>query len=258
MTRLTDRQQEVLDYLETRLRQSGLMPSTRELQQHFGFASQTAAVNHLRALERKGAIKRLAGKARAVRLAARPGRARGVRGGGGHYDGSGGVALGATSHGGQLPATDGTLPPAPSSSRYGGERVAHIPIFGQIPAGLSAPTEGVAERGTEEDEGSVSIDLKALGVPQRGRTFALRVRGDSMVGAHLVDGDLVIMEAREPRRGDIVAALIDGETTLKRFECDERGRPLLRPENPRYPTLRPARDLAIQGVMIAMVRPGAS
>lgn len=237
MTRLTDRQQEVLDYLETRLRQSGLMPSTRELQQHFGFASQTAAVNHLRALERKGAIKRLAGKARAVRLAARPGRVRG-RG---------------VNHGGPTPSVDGALPPSPGR----GERVSHIPIFGQIPAGMAAPAEGVVERGTEE-EGSVSIDLKALGVPQRGRTFALRVRGDSMVGAHLVDGDLVILEAREPRRGDIVAALIDGETTLKRFECDDRGRPLLRPENPAYPTLRPARDLTVQGVMIAMVRPGAS
>ena len=228
MTRLTDRQQEVLDYLETRLRQSGLMPSTRELQQHFGFASQTAAVNHLRALERKGAIKRLAGKARAVRLAARPGRVRG-RG---------------ASHGGPTPSVDGALPPSPGR----GERVSHIPIFGQIPAGMAAPAEGVVERGTEE----------ALGVSQRGRTFALRVRGDSMVGAHLVDGDLVILEAREPKRGDIVAALIDGETTLKRFECDDRGRPLLRPENPAYPTLRPARDLTVQGVMIAMVRPGAS
>lgn len=238
MTRLTDRQQEVLDYLETRLRQSGLMPSTRELQQHFGFASQTAAVNHLRALERKGAIKRLAGKARAVRLAARPGRVRGR----GNQPG-----------GGTNPTFDGVLPP--SSGR--GDRVSHIPIFGQIPAGMAAPADGVVERGTEE-EGSVSIDLKALGVSQRGRTFALRVRGDSMVGAHLVDNDLVILEAREPKRGDIVAALIDGETTLKRYECDERGRPLLRPENPAYPTLRPARDLTIQGVMIAMVRPGAS
>src|SRR4051794_25860797 len=68
MSSLTTRQQEVLTFIEDSQAQRGVIPSTREIQQHFGFASQTAAVNHLKALQRKGIIQRLAGKARAVAL----------------------------------------------------------------------------------------------------------------------------------------------------------------------------------------------
>ncbi|HEX8311053.1 MAG TPA: repressor LexA, partial [Chthoniobacteraceae bacterium] len=65
---LTARQQEVLAFIGDAQSRSGVMPSTREIQEHFGFASQTAAVNHLRALERHGVIRRQPGKARAVSL----------------------------------------------------------------------------------------------------------------------------------------------------------------------------------------------
>ena len=75
-----------------------------------------------------------------------------------------------------------------------------------------------------------------------------------MVDAHIVDGDIVIMEDRKDvRPGDIVAALIDGETTLKRYVVD-RGRPYLKAENPLFPDLRPARELRVQGVMVSLVR----
>ena len=63
---LTDRQKELLDFLKAEFSNTGIMPSTREIQAHFGFKSQTAAMGHLRALEKKGVIQRLAGKARAV------------------------------------------------------------------------------------------------------------------------------------------------------------------------------------------------
>src|SRR5258708_12235853 len=63
---LTERQQEVLDYITHMQATAGVMPSTREIQVHFGFASQTAAVNHLRALEKKGMIHRLPVKSRPV------------------------------------------------------------------------------------------------------------------------------------------------------------------------------------------------
>jgi repressor LexA len=90
-------------------------------------------------------------------------------------------------------------------------------------------------------------------VKNRG-TFALRVRGDSMIGAHILDGDIVILEDRkEVQNGDIVAALIDGETSLKRYVVDH-GRPYLKAENPRYPDLVPARELKIQGVMVSLLR----
>ncbi len=75
-----------------------------------------------------------------------------------------------------------------------------------------------------------------------------------MINAHILDGDLVILEDRQTaKNGDIVAALIDGETTLKRY-VTERGRPYLRAENPKFPDLVPARELRIQGVMTALVR----
>ena len=75
-----------------------------------------------------------------------------------------------------------------------------------------------------------------------------------MIGAHVLDGDIVILEDRKDvQNGDIVAALIDGETTLKRYVM-EHGRPYLKAENPLYPNLVPARELRIQGVMVSLVR----
>jgi repressor LexA len=75
-----------------------------------------------------------------------------------------------------------------------------------------------------------------------------------MVGAHILDGDIVILEDRKTaKNGDIVAALIDGETTLKRY-VTARGRPYLKAENPKFPNLIPARELRIQGVMTSLVR----
>ncbi|MFL6538604.1 MAG: LexA family protein, partial [Chthoniobacterales bacterium] len=60
-------------------------------------------------------------------------------------------------------------------------------------------------------------------------------------------------DRKEAQHGDIVAALIDGETTLKRYVVD-RGRPYLKAENPKFPNLVPARELRIQGVMVSLIR----
>jgi repressor LexA len=108
---------------------------------------------------------------------------------------------------------------------------------------------------TEENiEGHVSLDTGSANAAKNGRTFALRVRGESMIDAHIVDGDIVILEQRKDvQSGDIVAALIDGETTLKRYVV-EHGRPYLKAENALYPDLRPARELEIQGVMVSLIR----
>jgi repressor LexA len=74
-----------------------------------------------------------------------------------------------------------------------------------------------------------------------------------MIGASSLDGDVVFLTPRPPRPRDIVAALIDGESTLKRF-LHRDGLPFLRAENPRYPDLLPATELVIQGVMIGLLR----
>ena len=77
-----------------------------------------------------------------------------------------------------------------------------------------------------------------------------------MIDAHICDGDTVVLEMREPRNGDVVAALIDGETTLKRYLL-ERGAPYLQAENESYPDLIPLRELVVQGVMVALLRKAA-
>jgi repressor LexA len=126
-------------------------------------------------------------------------------------------------------------------------RIVDIPVYGSIPAGF-------AEDRKQEAKGCVSIDIETLGIKPTPRTFALEVRGESMIGRHIMDGDLVVLEhGMSPRNGDVVAALIDNESTLKTFVA-ERGKTYLRAENPRYPTLVPAGELVIQGVMVALIR----
>lgn len=75
-----------------------------------------------------------------------------------------------------------------------------------------------------------------------------------MIDRHIVDGDYVICEhGVTPKTGDVVAALIDNETTLKTF-MQRRNRPYLKAENPRYPELIPATELVIQGVVVSVIR----
>ena len=127
------------------------------------------------------------------------------------------------------------------------KRVVDIPVYGSIPAGF-------ADERKQEAKGCVSIDIETLGLKPTPRTFALEVRGDSMIGKHIMNGDLVVLEhGMTPRNGDVVAALIDNESTLKTFIM-ERNKPFLRAENPRYPKMIPASELVIQGVMVALIR----
>ena len=128
--------------------------------------------------------------------------------------------------------------------------ISEIPILGAIPAGQ--PLEE-----SEQREGCVRVDLDTLGIPKNARTFALRVRGDSMIGAHILNGDIVILELKPPSHGRVVAALIDGESTLKTFLV-RAGKPYLRAENPNYPDIIPAQELVIQGVMVALLRQARS
>ena len=200
MAQLTARQQEVLDFIRQQQQQTGFPPSSREIQAHFGFQSQTAAMNHLRALERKGVINRTPGKARS--------------------------------------AVD------PNFRLLAELRT--IPVLGQIPAGMPSET-------SERSEANLGVDLAAFGVTSRAEVFALKVRGDSMIGAQIADGDTVLLQKRIPRNGEIVAALIDGESTLKRYLMDH-GEPFLKADNPLYPDLLPASELIIQGVMIGLLR----
>jgi repressor LexA len=128
--------------------------------------------------------------------------------------------------------------------------VVHIPLFGSIPAGF-------AQKQEQDAEGCVSVDVESVGFKPTRNTFALRVNGDSMIGRHIVSGDIVVLEhGPEPRHGQVVAALIDGESTLKTF-VRKGNKFYLKAENPKYPDLIPAEELMIQGVFKALIRKAA-
>jgi repressor LexA len=200
METLTERQRAVLNYIRQHQRETGFPPTSREIQRHFQFQSQTAAMNHLRALERKGAISRFPHKARGL--------------------------------------SD------PEMRMRSEQRM--VSLLGTIPAGH-------ANDSAATEETKFAVDSKFFGVNEGSQVFALKVQGESMMGAQIAHGDTVLLKRATPREGDIVAALIDGEVTLKRYQL-KRGKPFLKAENPTYPDLIPAAELVIQGVMIGLIR----
>lgn len=127
----------------------------------------------------------------------------------------------------------------PSSQFFG------LPLLGSIKAGH--PVEA-----NEFISESVSLDEYLVGNP--GYTYLLRVSGDSMVGEGIRSDDLVILDKkREPKNGDIVAAFIDNEWTLKYFKKD--GKQIkLEAANPHYKPLVPRQSLTLGGVVVSVIR----
>lgn len=211
MKELTQRQQEILDFIENHERKNGYWPSIREIQETFDFKSTNAVMGHLRALEKKNHIQRIPGQARTFRI----------------------------THPKIV-----EMPTIPEDTTD----VVNIPIMGSIAAGYPDQVEPAGEIG------QLQVDMQTAGAFGRYRSFALQVRGESMINAEIYEGDNVIVEPREPRDGDIVAALIDGETTLKRYIHKQDAPPYLKAENESYPKLYPVNELLIQGVAKAVVR----
>lgn len=122
---------------------------------------------------------------------------------------------------------------------------------------FSLPLLGVIKAGspTAEDEyltESVSLDEYLIANP--GFNYLLRVSGDSMIDEGINSGDLVILDKRrEPKSGDIVAANIDNEWTLKYF-INENGRVYLKAANPKYDPIYPKEQLNIGGVVVSVIR----
>ena len=127
--------------------------------------------------------------------------------------------------------------------------VREVPVLGRIAAGSPIYAE-------QNVEGT--IPLSAEWVDRKGAdVFALRVRGESMIDAHIMDGDLVLVRAQTGAQpGDIVAALVDDEATVKRFARDGE-RVVLKPE---HPTMKPIvvepgrADFRILGKVMGLVR----
>ena len=196
---LTERQEQILDFVREYQRAHRVTPSTREIARQLG-ASQPTIHGHLLALAKKAQLEKLA-------------------------DGKWGL---------KTAAVQGHL--------------FEVPVYGTIPAGLPAMQEQTAEE-------TLPIDPAVFGVKTtRAHHFwLLRVTGDSMTGANIVDGDLVALVRREPKPGDIIAALVDETTTTLKRLVRVRGRSVLRAENPRYPDLTPER-IESQGVVVGVIR----
>jgi repressor LexA len=139
--------------------------------------------------------------------------------------------------------------PAHKGARRGDAAVPGIPLVGRIAAGV--PITAV-----ENHEDTIPLRPDWLGTGGQD-VFALRVRGDSMIEAHIMDGDLVLVRKQDTAgSGDIVAAMLDGEATVKRF-ARENGAVVLRPE---HPTLKPIvveagrGDFRILGKVVGIMR----
>ena len=164
MLKLTSRQQQILDFIQQRIEQTGMPPTRADMCQYFGFKSPTAAEDHLKALQRKGAIELLSGVSRGIRVLYA-----------GHEHKADAMAL---------------------------------PLIGQVAAG--API--LAEENIED-----YFKLDASKFSPRA-DYLLRVRGQSMKLAGILDGDLLaVHRIQEAHNGQIVVARIGDEVTVKRF-----------------------------------------
>ena len=210
MRELTDKQREVLGFIRSFTARHTVPPTVREIGERFRVTPR-AAFDHLRALERKGALQRRASARRTSRA---------------------------------LTPTE----PSPASAYRS------IPILGRIAAGGPRLAE-------ENREGELPLAPSSL--PGNGEdVFALRVRGDSMIGAHICDGDLVLVRRQDSAQpNDIVVALIDaeggeGEATVKRFLRDGPC-VVLKPENPALaPIVIDTREQTVRivGRVVGLVR----
>ncbi len=140
---------------------------------------------------------------------------------------------------------EGFLQSTPDKRLKPGKRFFERSVAEHVRAGMPS---SVADIPAE----TLTIDAHLIANPSR--TLLIKVKGDSMVDAGILDGDTVIVEKRTTANvGDIVVAILDNEFTLKRL-AREKGRIVLRPENKAYPVIRPKGDLEIFGVVVGQFR----
>jgi repressor LexA len=125
------------------------------------------------------------------------------------------------------------------------------PRFFERPFAGSKVAAGLPSAVADDLQDDVAIDQELVRYPSR--TVLVAVKGDSMIDAGLLPGDKVVVERRHTAaEGDIVVAIVDNESTIKRL-VKERGRFILKPENKAYPVLRP-KELEIFGVVVGSYR----
>ncbi|ACI93423.1 LexA repressor [Afipia carboxidovorans OM5] len=229
---LTRKQYELLRFINERLKESGIPPSFDEMKDALDLRSKSGIHRLITALEERGFIRRLANRARAIEVIKLPE-----------------PALGSGGRRGFTPSViEGNLGKArgPASFDESGEQPVAVPVMGRIAAGT--PIEALQTRSH-----TISVPPDMLGA---GEHYALEVRGDSMVEAGILDGDMALIQRSENAdTGDIVVALIDEEeATLKRFR--RRGASIaLEPANTAYEVrILPPNRVRIQGKLIGLYR----
>jgi repressor LexA len=212
---LTPRQRKVLEVIRDWVERFGYPPSVREIGDAVGLTSTSSVHHQLRTLERKGYLRRDPNRTRAVDV-------RGPEEAGSGEDPVTTDVTGA-----------GDLRPAP----------AFVPLLGNIAAGGPILAEQAVE----------SVFPLPREIVGEGTLFLLNVRGDSMVEAAITDGDWVVVRQQPvAENGEIVAAMIDGEATVKTFKRRD-GHIWLMPANPAYEPI-PGDDATVLGRVVAVLR----
>ena len=228
---LTQKQHELLCFIDDRLKDSGVSPSFEEMKEALGLKSKSGIHRLISALEERHFIRRLPNRARALEVLKLP------EGGVHETDHSNVIALHPET---TVRAVISNPAPAAASND-----VLEIPLHGRIAAG--APIEAL------EGQSALSVPAALLGP---GEHYALEVSGDSMIDAGILDGDYALIQKTEVARdGEIVVALIhDEEATLKYLRKDG-ARIRLDPANAAYaPQIYGAGEVRIQGKMAGLLR----
>jgi repressor LexA len=209
---LTERQRTILQVIKASVTSRGYPPSIREIGDAVGLTSTSSVAHQLRTLERKGYLRRDPNRPRAVD----------VRG------------------------ADEMVTPIVSTDVAGSDALPEptfVPVLGRIAAGGPILAE-------EAVEDVFPLPRELVG---EGSLFLLKVVGDSMVDAAICDGDwVVIRQQNVADNGDIVAAMIDGEATVKTFKRT-RGQVWLMPHNPAFDPI-PGNDAAVLGKVVTVIR----
>jgi repressor LexA len=220
---LTPKQQKVLQFIERFAAKNGFAPSQQEIARHFGFQSLGTVQNYLVRLERHGSLQKGWNERRGIQVLSTPPR--------------------------------DPLPSPPASASVAG--TVPIPLYGAVAAGR--PLERIESEETLDVP--VSLLGRAYGAQKGARQpehFVLRVRGDSMIGDGILDGDYVVIRKQEQAdNGQTVVALLGNEATIKRF-YSERGRVELRAANPVFDPIfvdsMTDSEFKIAGVLVGLIR----
>jgi len=215
--KLTERQQQILELVQSAIERTGAPPTRAEIAAELGFRSANAAEEHLQALARKGAIELVGGTSRGIRLKSETLRAlneaRGKQ-----------FAL-----------------PLPSLAQL------TLPLIGRVAAGSPI----LAQEHVDQ-----TYVVEAAMFPRK-PDYLLRVRGMSMRDAGILDGDLLaVQKAKEAKNGQIVVARIGEDVTVKRFRRTKAGIELI-PENPEFNTIVVTPDepnFEIEGLAVGLIR----